>query len=170
MITHTSPKEALVKCDRVSPCELSFFETIGIKHRLPDLFLWQKHGLPVGVLCLRPKHSKQRLTSLFTWYKHGLAVGVFWKKTKHSKHRLIPHNSWQQHGVVTVFWLNFNNYSKYLKVVIIHGRDNIINCLCIVCTKKFEILTIYSMYRFCSDDCYENYRKLPTDKQRELSS
>lgn len=143
MITHTSPKEALVKCDRVSPCELSFFETIGIKHRLPLQFLWQTHGLPVGVLCLRPKHSKQRLTS---------------------------HNSWQQHGVVTVFWLNFNNYSKYLKVVIIHGRDNIINCLCIVCTKRFEILTIYSMYRFCSDECYENYRKLPTDKQRELSS
>lgn len=124
MITHTSPKEALVKCDRVTPCELSFFETIGIKHRLPDLFLWQTHGLPVGVLCLTPYN----------------------------------------------FVLNFNNYSKYLKVVIIHGRDNIINCLCIVCTKKFEILTIYSMYRFCSDECYENYRKLPTDKQRELSS
>ncbi len=131
MITHTSPKEALVKCDRVTPCELSFFETIGIKHRLPVLFLWQKHGRPVGVLCLRT---------------------VFFENNFSAKKDIL-------------------NITRYLKsMVIIHGRDNIINCLCIVCTKKFEILTIYSMYRFCSDECYENYRKLPTDKQRELSS
>jgi thymidine kinase len=131
MITHLTPEETLVKCDRVSPCELSFFETIGIKHRLPVQFLWQKHGRPVGVSCLR--------TAFF------------------------ENNFSAQKDIL--------NIARYLKLlVIIHGRDNIINCLCIVCTKKFEILTIYSMYRFCSDECYENYRKLPTDKQRELSS
>ena len=66
---------------------------------------------------------------------------------------------------------HFLNITRFLKsLVIIHGRDNIIDCRCIVCTKKFEILTIYSMYRFCSEECYCDYRKMPTKKQQELSN
>ena len=63
---------------------------------------------------------------------------------------------------------HFLNITRFLKsLVIIHGRENIIDCRCIVCTRKFEILTIYSMYRFCSEECYCDYRKMPTKKQKE---
>ncbi len=66
---------------------------------------------------------------------------------------------------------HFLNITRFLKrLVIIHGRENIIKCSCIVCTKNFEILTIYSMYRFCSEECYCDYRKMPTKKQQELSN
>lgn len=66
---------------------------------------------------------------------------------------------------------HFLNITRFLKrLVIIHGRDNIIKCSCIVCTKNFEILTIYSMYRFCSEECYCDYRNMPTKKQQELSN
>jgi len=66
---------------------------------------------------------------------------------------------------------HFLNITRFLKsLVITHGRENIISCRCIVCTRKFEILTIYSMYRFCSEECYCDYQKMPTKKQQELSN
>ncbi len=71
----------------------------------------------------------------------------------------------------TDFKKDILNITRFLKTtVIIHGRGNNISCKCIVCTKRFEILTIFSMYRFCSEECYEQYRKLPTKKQQELSN
>lgn len=57
-----------------------------------------------------------------------------------------------------------------------HNNDNLKcnsnsknqQCTCIVCGKNHEIVNIYSMYLFCSEKCYSNYRKLPTKKQLEL--
>jgi hypothetical protein len=144
MMVHDSASEIFHFTDRSISSEPSFSPQIGIKHRQTVHELWQKHGRIVGVVCLKSENFKQRQIGVITWYKHGM--------------------------LVTVMCLNFNNYSIYHKLVIIHGRDNIISCVCIVCTKRFEILTIYSMYRFCSEKCYENYRKMPTEKQGELSN
>jgi len=143
-MVHCTLQEVIGNTDLSTSCEPSFSTKIGIKHRQTVHDSWQKHGAFVGVLCLKSENSRQRQIGVITWYKLGMLVAVI--------------------------CLNFNNYSINLKVVIIHGRDNIISCVCIVCTKKFEILTIYSMYKFCSEKCYENYRKMPTEKQQELSN
>jgi len=108
--------------------------------------------------------------------KQGLGCHALWQRNENAV-RVLCLNS----TTIEPLFLNTNNgfntkkhflnITRFLKrLVIIHGRDNIIKCSCIVCTKNFEILTIYSMYRFCSEECYCDYRKMPTKKQQELSN
>ncbi len=107
--------------------------------------------------------------------KQGLGCHALWQRNENAVNGLCLSSTTIEplflNGIIAFYdKKHFLNITRFLKtLVIIHGRDNIINCVCIVCTKKFEILTIYSMYRFCSEKCYSDYRKMPTKKQLELS-
>lgn len=50
---------------------------------------------------------------------------------------------------------------------------NEVTCMvykCIVCSMNFGMDLVYKtgMYAFCSEKCYTAFRKMPTEKQREL--
>ncbi len=113
----------------------------------------------------QPIGIKQGLGCQALWQRYGNAVSVLCLNSTIIEPLFLNTNTGfnaKKH---------FLNITRFLKtLVIIHGRDNIIGCRCIVCTKIFEILTIYSMYRFCSEKCYSDYRKMPTKKQQELSN
>ena len=117
-----------------------------------------------GSSLFQPIGIKQGLSCHTLWQRYGNAVSVL----------CLNSTTIEPHFLNTNIGFNakkhFLNITRFLKtLVIIHGRENIISCRCIVCTKIFEILTIYSMYRFCSEKCYSDYRKMPTKKQQELS-
>jgi hypothetical protein len=113
----------------------------------------------------QPIGIKQGLGCHALWQRYGNAVSVSCVNSITIEPSFL-------NGIITFYdKKDFLNIISFLKsLVITHGRENIISCRCIICAKRFEILTIYSMYRFCSEECYCDYRKLPTTKQQELSN
>ena len=112
----------------------------------------------------QPIGIKQGLDSHTLWQRYGNAVSVLCLNSTTIEPSFLNTNIGFN---AKKYFLNITRFLKTL--VIIHGRYNIINCVCIVCTKKFKMNTIYSMYKFCSEKCYSDFRKMPTKKQLELS-